>query len=108
MLLSVCNDRLCSSTAEDEGRGKAAGVPADGDSSYLDTRGVEARDRPSVRPAQHPATRVHGEPAHRMCYGWRDLYGHEGRYAQGPGLTTPRWRKISTSGEGSVVLLHGS
>ena len=47
----VCNDRLCSSTAEDEGRGEAARVPADGDPSYLDPRGVEARDRPSVHPA---------------------------------------------------------
>src|SRR5919107_2754791 len=104
----VCNDRLCSSTAEDEGRGEAARVPADGDPSYLDPRGVETWDRPFVRPAQHPAARVRGEPAYRVRYEWRDLYGHKGRNTQGPYLPAPRGGGISTCYGGSVVLFQGA
>src|SRR5215204_4404065 len=108
MLLSVCNRRLRGGVAEDEGRGQAARVPADGDPADLHPRGVEAWDRLSVRPAQHPAARVHGEPAHRVRYGWRDLYGHKGRNAQGPGLPTSRWSAFSTRGDPSIVLLQGA
>src|SRR5215203_770891 len=108
MLLSVCDRRLSGGAAEDEGRGQAARVPAGGDPADLDPRGVEAWDWPSVRRAQHPAARVHGEPAHRVGYGWGDLYGHKGRNAQGPGLPTPRGSEFSTHGDGSIVFLQGA
>src|SRR3712207_4400649 len=108
MLLSVCDRRLRGGAATDEGRGEAARASADGDPADLDPRGVEAWDGPFVRPAQYPATRVGGEPANRVRYGRRDLYGHKGRNAQRPGLSTPRGGGISSGGDSGVIPFQGA
>src|SRR5215210_5198220 len=105
MLLPICNRRLRGGLAEDEGRGQAARVPADGDPADLDPRCVKAGDRPSVPLAEYLAARVYGEPTHRVGYGRRDLYGHKGRNAQGHGRTGPRWGMILSRGDGLVVAL---
>src|SRR5215203_3921304 len=99
--------RLRGDRAEDEGRGEAAGVPADGDPADLDPGGIEAWDRLFIRLSQHPATRIDREPAHRVRYVRRDLHGHEGWDEQGPCRTRSRGRGLATSGYGRVVFLEG-
>src|SRR5215207_10720393 len=66
--MSVCNRRLRGASAEDEGRGEATRVSADGDPADLYPRGVQAGARLFARTAQHPAVCVHGEPAYCVRY----------------------------------------
>src|SRR5918994_6489176 len=88
-VLLVCDRRFRRDTAEDEGRGEAARVPADGDTADLDPGGVEAGDQLRIHLLQYPATRIHGETAHRMRYVRCDLHGHEGREMQRSEETRP-------------------